>query len=173
MANIDNPNGLVPLMRGYDGGAPALRTYTKDAGEGTAIFRHDVVEREADGNIAPGGTPGTTRFLGVALNYGAASTETEHQVITSPDEIYVVQDNNDVDGIAAVDLGANANLEFGSGSATTKQSGHELDESTINTTASLDLKILAKHAVPGNDFGANCRVEVVINKHLFREGAGV
>ena len=175
MANQDTPRGLEFLMRGWQGGAPTLRTFDKDSGEATAIFPNDVVELEADANIAPGGTPGTTRYLGVAQNYGAAATETEHQIIINPDAIFAVQDNNDVDGVAAADIGANANLEFNAGTiiGSSGRSGHELDESTIAGTSTLDVKILGKLPIDGNDFGANCRVMVVINKHLYREGAGV
>jgi len=173
MANIDNPHGLRPLMRTLRGGCPVVRQYTKDANEGTAIFIHDVVQREADGNIAAGGTPGTTRYLGVSLNYGAASKQTDHLVIVSPDAIFEAQDNADTDGFAAADMGLNCNLEFNAGDATRLISGHELDESSANTTETLDVKLLDKLDVPDNDFGANCRVQVIFNKHLLNVGAGV
>ena len=174
MANIDNPHGLRPLMRTLDGGFPSLREYKKDSAQGTAIFINDVVTREGDGNIAPGGTPGTTLYLGVAMNYGAASTETNHLVMVAPDAVYDAQDNNDTDGLAEADMGANINFEFNAGNALNQISGHELDESTLAVTASLDAKILDKVDDPTNAFGAFCRVQVVINKHQFAKGvAGV
>ncbi len=174
MANVDNPHGLRPLMRTLNGGCPVVRQYIKDSAEATAIFINDVVQRQADGNIAAGGTPGTTLFLGVALNYGAASQQTDHLVIVSPDAIFEAQDNNDTDGFAAADMGLNCNLEFNAGNAQSYISGHELDESTAGTNASLDVKLLDKLDVPDNEYGPNCRVQVVFNKHLFAKGvAGV
>jgi len=174
MANIDNPHGLRPVMRTLSGGFPATRQFTKDAAEATAIFINDVVQRQADGNIAAGGTPGTTLYLGVALNYGAASQQTDHLVVVAPDAIFEAQDNADVDGFAAADMGLNCNLEFNAGDALRLISGHELDESSAATTATLDVKLLDKLDVPDNEFGANCRVLVVFNKHLLNAGvAGV
>lgn len=175
MANVDNPHGFRPLMRNLDGGEPRIEEYDKDASEATAIFPFDIVSREADGNIAPGGTPGTTRYQGVALEYGAAATATKHLVIESPNAVFEAQDNADTDGIAAADLGLNANAEFNAGNLTKQQSGHEIDESSAAATATLDLKLLRLLKTPDadNDFGANARIEVVINKHILREGAGI
>lgn len=175
MANVDNPHGLRPLMRTLDGGFPMIREFSKDASEGTAIFINDAVNREDDGNIeAASATPGTTLYTGVSLNYGAASTLTKHLVIISPGAIYEAQDNNDTDGFVAADMGLNANIELNAGSATTLISGHEIDESTINTTNSLDLHLWELLDVPDNEAGAHCRVVVTFNKHRLAAGvAGV
>jgi hypothetical protein len=174
MPNIDNPNGLRPLMRTLAGGFATIESFAKAVGYGTAIFMWDAVARAADGSIDKAITPGTTNYSGVALNYGAASTATDHLVVTSPDALFVAQDNNDTDGLAAVDMGLNCNIELNSGSSTTQVSGHELDESTAATTSSLDVKLLRKWDVPNNDYGSNCRVEIIFNKHRMAPGvAGV
>ena len=175
MANVDNPHGLRPLMRTIEGGFPEIRTFDKDASEAAAIFIWDAVNQEADGNIeANSATPGTTRFTGVSLNHGAASTLTSHSVIVSPGAIFEAQDNSDTDGFTAADMGLNVNLELNAGSATTFISGHELDESTVNTTATLDIKMLQLLNVPDNAAGAWSRVEVRFNKHrMSPEVAGV
>lgn len=174
MANADNPHGFAPLLVNLGGGRSVIQEFTKDVDETTAIFRNDLVNREADGNIAPGGTPGTTTYTGVALNHGAASTVTQHSVVISPDALFEGQDNNDTDGIAAADLGLNANAEFNGGDANTLLSGHEIDESTVNTSAARDLKMLNLYNVPDNAHGANARIEVVINNHRLAPGvAGV
>lgn len=166
MPNVDNPHGLRPIMRTLGGGCPFVQEFTKDAAEGAAIFQWDAVNREADGNIeANSATPGTTRFSGVALNHGAASTLTQHLVVVSPDALFEAQDNNDTDGIAEADLGLNANIELNAGSAATKISGHEIDESTAAATATLDVKLLQKLNVPDNAFGSFCRVELVFANH--------
>lgn len=175
MANVDNPHGLFPIGRTLSGGFPLIQKMVKDSSEAAAIFQWDAVNREADGNIeANSATPGTTLYSGVALNYGAAATQTEHLVAVSPDALFDIQDNNDTDGIAEADLGLNANIELNAGSATSLISGHELDESTANTTNSLDLHILGKVNDPSNAFGAWCRLLVIFNKHRMAPGvAGV
>lgn len=166
MPNVDNPHGLRPLGYCLGGGPPMIQYFSKDAAEGAAIFTWDAVNREADGNIeANSATPGSTTYSGVAMNYGAASKLTEHAVIISPDAVYEAQDNNDTDGFDAADMGLNVNIELNAGSAVTKQSGHELDESTADVTATLDLHMLDLLAVPDNAAGANSRVIVVFNKH--------
>jgi len=166
MANTDNPHGLRPLGVCLGGGPPTIQYFDKDASEAAAIFSFDAVNREADGNIeANSATPGTTTYSGVSLNYGAASTLTSHAVVVSPDALFEAQDNNDTDGFAAADMGLNVNIELNAGSTTTKQSGHELDESTLQTTDTLDLHLLALLAVPDNAYGAWSRCEVVFNKH--------
>lgn len=175
MANRDNPHGLAPLGRTLRGGVPSVRQYSKDASEGTAIFINDVVNREADQYIVAGGTPNTTTFQGVSLDYGAGSTLTTHLVVDSPDALYEAQDNHDTDGLAEADMGLMCDLEFNAGSATTFISGHEIDESAAaDTTTDLDVKLLRKLDCPDNDYGAHCRVEIVFNQHRLNPGvAGV
>jgi hypothetical protein len=142
----------------------------------TAIFMNDVVNREADGNLAPGGTPNTTTFQGVALNHGAALTLTKHLVIDSPDALYEAQDNGDVDGFAEADMGLMCDLEFNAGSAISGISGHEIDESAAaDSTADLDVKLLHLLDTPDNVAGGvHTRVEIVFNQHRLNPGvAGV
>lgn len=167
MANRDNPHGLRPCARTIEGGEPLIEYFSKDASEATAFFIWDVVNRETDGYLADGGTPGTTTYTGVNLNYGAGATVTEHAVIVSPGAVYVAQDNADTDGFALADMGLNCNLEFNAGSTTTLISGHELDESTVQTTAALDVKLHKLWDVPDNAFGANADIVVTINASRF------
>lgn len=169
MPNVDNPHGLRPLYR-LGGGNPAVEEFDKVVGYGTAIFIHDAVNRVADGSIEVSATPGTTLWSGVALNHGAASTATKHLVLVDPSMVFEAQDNDDTDGLAAEDMGLNINIEKGAGSATTKISGHELDESTLDVTNSLDLHVLKLLAVPDNDYGEHARVEVMFNKHRLAPG---
>lgn len=171
MPNTDNPHGLRPLMRNLDGGEPFVEKLSKIAGYGTGLFQWDPVNRVADGSIEKSITPGTTLITGVNLVHGAASKATDHLVITSATAVFEAQDNNSTDGLAAADMGANANLEMNAGSALTGISGVEINEGTVATTASLDVKLLRKLEVPDNDWGAWCRVEIVINKHRMHGGA--
>lgn len=173
MANTDNPHGLRPLGRTFEGAQPRVMEFSKDAAQATAIFQHDAVSLEADGNLAPGGTPGTTRYHGVALHHGAALTLTTHLVDVSPSSVFEAQDNAVSAGIVAASIGLLANLELNAGSATTLLSGHEINETGIAVTATLDVKLIQLFNVQGNAFGPNARIEVLINKHFFREGAGI
>ena len=168
MANLDRPHGFRPIRHRY-GAHPWVEQFSKVVGYGTAIFINDLVHRVADGSIEPwaSATPGTTAISGVALNHGAASTATTHDVITDPGIICEAQDNSDTDGFAAADLGLNCNAEAGAGNATTKLSGHEIDESTINTTNSLDVHLERLYPVADNEHGAWSRIEVSINKHRY------
>lgn len=166
MANVDNPHGLGFV--GMDGpGVPFFQTLKKLVGIGTAIFPQDVVARASGGGIAPGGTPGTTNITGVAGEFGAASLETEHKILVSPFALFEAQDNNDTDGIAAADLGLNANLEYNAGSTTRNISGHEIDESTAATTNTLDVHLVELLPQVNNDHGSFARIVLRINKHRY------
>jgi hypothetical protein len=173
MANANNPHGLLWLGVNLAGGACRLQDYSKVVGYGTAIFRGDVVNRVAGGAIQANITPGTTLITGVSLNYGAASTATTHTVIDTPDAIYEAQSG--ATGVVTANLGLNANLIIsGAGSATTKMSGHLIDESTVAVTATLDLHLLKFYSDSLNVSGPYSRVEVVINKsRLANVAAGV
>lgn len=181
MANVDNPHGFRPLNRSLTGGpGAALMQCHKLLGYATALFIGDAVTRVASGvqptpAISAAITPGTTPIFGVNLIYGAASTATvDHLVIPAGGQIFEIQDNNDTDGVEAASLNKNANVELNAGSTTTQLSGHELDESTINTTNTLDLHILGLLRAPDNAFGAWARVMVVFNANqLANQIAGI
>lgn len=181
MANRDNPHGLVAVGTEY-GGPWRVREFKKLAAYGTAVFINDAVNQaagSATGDPLPvieaSATPGTTRYSGISLSHSAALTAAKHLVIVSRDVIFEVQDNNDTDGVGEADLGLNSNLELNAGSATTLISGHELDESSLATTATLDIKVLDLYRDPENAFGSGfVRVLCKFNKHRNSEGvAGV
>lgn len=159
MANVDNPHGLRPLMRTITGGEPQVRTFQKDA-SAAVMYIYDVVQRDADGGISSGVS---TPLLGVSLTYGKATTATDQLVVVSPGAVYEAQDNDDVDGLALVDMGANCNVEAGAGSATLLISGNELDESSADTTATLHVHLIELLNVPNNAYGAHARIEVCFN----------
>jgi hypothetical protein len=164
MPNTDWPHGLREVGTVY-GGPSEVEEFAKVVGYGTAIFIGDAVNRVADGSIEASATPGTTLYSGVALNYGAVSTATTHQVIVSQGTIFEAQDNNATDGIAAVDLGLNANLQLNAGSTTTQLSGHEINETGIDTTNTLDVHLRRLYPISGNVHGAWARIEIQFNMH--------
>jgi hypothetical protein len=174
VANVNNPHGLKPLVRTTSGGAPQTEQYSKAAAYAQAIFKWDPVTLLAGvlNGPASGITPGTTRYLGVALNWVAASILSNHQVMVSPDAIFEVQGDGSGSGsnvIAAATMGYNANLNVASvagGGVTRDNSGVQLTESTIATTNTLDMKIRQLLNAIDNAYGVNGRVEVTFNKHL-------
>ncbi|MCC7235594.1 MAG: hypothetical protein IT163_09845 [Bryobacterales bacterium] len=174
MANIDNPSGLTCLGKCTGGGHPQVDLFTKVVGYNKAIFPGDAVNQVADGSIETSATPGTTLYSGVALNYGAALTATEHLVIFTPDAVFEAQDDGDSDTMTAADIGLNANLILGAGVVATLKSGHEIDTNTADVGAGLDVKLLRKANKPNNAWGANVRMEIAFNKQRFALGvAGI
>lgn len=174
MANVNNPHGLKPVGRTIAGGAPQCEKYSKAVGYAQAIFKWDPVTLLAGvlNGPASGITPGTTRYLGVALNWSPASTASDHQVMVSRDALFEVQGDGSGSGgtvISAATMGFNGNLNVASvagGGVTRDNSGVQLTESTIAVTATLDMKIRQLLNEIGNAYGVNGRVEVTFNKHL-------
>lgn len=163
MANVNFPHGLKPIGR-LSGGPQYIETFAKAVGYATAIFVFDAVNRVADASIEASATPGTTAYTGVSLDYGAASTATNHLVYVSPDALFEAQEDGS-GTIDAVDLGLNANLVLTAGNTLTHVSKHQIAGSTKQTTSSLDVHLLNFFNVPDNAFGANARIEIMFNKH--------
>ena len=172
MANPNNPHGLLWLGICFGGGQGHLGHLSKAASFASAIFRGDAVYRVAGGNLQNDITPGTTLLTGVTLNYGAASTLTDHAVMESPDAIYECQT---LATMAAASMGKNANLSTSvAGNAVTKMSGMTIDDGTVATTATLDLHLIQSYQTLDNAYGAYARIEVMINKSRLSWGvAGV
>lgn len=167
MANVNNPHGLRPLMRSMSGGPPQTRECTKAVGYAAAIKQWDPVTELAGvlNGPASGITPGTTRYLGVALNYSPASVAAKILVIEEPGAIYEAQGNGTALVVAV--MGYNANLTSGALTGPTPIiSGVEIADAGIAVTSTLDVKVLELLNVPDNAYGANARVELRFNKHL-------
>jgi hypothetical protein len=189
MANPSTPFGLRPLLVSVTGSPCEIAEYTKRAADSTAIYSFDPVQKYASGDTSNTGlgvavpgitsapanaTPGSAFYLGASINYGAASTLTMHYVVDSIDALFMIMSTS-ASVTTANAAGKNANFTFGTtGSATTKLSGAALDQTTVNTTSSLDLRIMRLSNISPNAAGAYAIVEVTINKHLFAQAsAGV
>lgn len=165
MANVSNLHGFRPLMRSITGGpGAATMPAHKLVGDGTALFIGDVVKKAASGTkdtvcIAAG--TAAANALGVNLNYGAASTATNHIIIPGAWQVFETQ----IDTIAAADLDKNAALVAGAGSSTTYISGHSLNG--VATTNTLDFHVVGLLRTPDNAFGAYARVEVTFNNSQY------
>jgi len=164
MANVNNPHGLRPIGTIHGGGFE-IEEFNKLVGYGTAIFIFDAVNQVAGGALQASATPGTTRYTGVSLNFSPLSTAATHLVITDPLCLFETQDDNSTDGVAAADIGLNANLTLTAGDTTTQQSKYQLAEASIAVTATLDVKLRKLFSVPNNAFGSNARIEIQFNKH--------
>lgn len=164
MANFLRGGGLR-FLNSLHGGASSTRQMVKDASQNLAVFIGDVVAREADTNIAPFGnlTPGTTAPDGVSQDYGAVSTLTNHLVIVDPFAVFEAQAG--ATGLVAADEGFNANIIASAGVVATQLSGHLVDDSTENTTNTLDLHLKEFLRISDNDEGAYSRWAVVFNRH--------
>jgi hypothetical protein len=159
MANRDEPQGLRPF-----GVVKRCNPYVA----GGAIYPGDLVKKDAAGKVVAG-TAGAAA-IGVAATKAAADGD-EVMVYDDPQQMFAIQVAADeVD--AQTDIGLNASIVAGSANTTYNVSGHELDGSTINTTATLELKILRIVPAQGNALGANVDCVVLINNHQLGQGTG-
>jgi hypothetical protein len=178
MPNTNNPRGLVPLKQTESGYVnQGLETCYVAAGDATPLYVGDPVTLSGSADAA--GVIGVTRagvngpFKGVVagfvpdgttnmLGYRPASTAAYVLVHCDQDALFEVQADT---ALAAADIGLNASLVVGSGSAYSKVSGFKLDAATKATTATLGVKIVGLSQKPGNDFGAYNKVLVRLNQH--------
>lgn len=176
MANANTPRGLVPMRdAGSKVDTGGLETYAVLAADGTALYIGDPVVKSgtADANgiaaitIAAAAGPITGVVEGFVpdgvvdrAGFRAASTAAYVLVRTDPNTLYEIQDNT---GIAAVDVGLNANMTIAAGNANTKRSGVTLDVATKATTATLALKIVGISPRPNNALGAFNKLLVKVN----------
>ncbi len=177
MANTNTPRGLVPLRdassRSETGG---LEMFYVPAADATALYIGDPVVKNGSSDAA--GVSGVTRaaaagpITGVVQGFApdgttnmagfrAASTAAYVLVQIAPHELFEIQDTSG--GIVAADIGLNASMTIGAGSAYSKRSGVTLDAATKAITATLPLKIVGLSQRPGNEFGAFAKVLVKIN----------
>lgn len=199
MANADRPFGLCPIR--HKNGAPyngAATMYYVPATYATALFVGDPVvvtgtsnTAEVDGFIpgslpeinkatAAGGAYLTGAIVAFGLNrddltktYSPALTEAIVWVADDPDLIFEIQEDGDTTPLAATSVSANADLIYtASGSAVTGLSGAELDSSTVNTTATLQLRIISIVNRLDNAIGEFAKWNVSINLHTQRRALG-
>ena len=191
MANVDRPNGLVPVK--MLSGAPwngQFNTYVVDVDDNTALFIGDPVKQADTGSDSAGesvygrdtegmmhvvqGTAGA-QILGVIVGFSPNQDNLmqRHRPIDQTRLVYVVDDPNvvfeiqEVSGgtpLAAADVGLNASIVVGSGNTTTGLSGVELNNATEHTNV-LELRILGLSPRPDNAIGEHAKWLVSINMH--------
>ena len=185
MPNVNKPFGLRPLGNLSATGSQKQFGYEIEDNQAGAIFQGDLVTLK-DGYIVKFAPATHTAAVGVfnGCNYIDPSTgkptwknfypgsvnitagKIVADVIDDPNQLFIIQ--GDEDAVQA-DFGKNADVTASTtGSTVTGLSAMTLDSSTIATTAALNLKLIAKWDVPGNNLAENYTVGVVkINEHLY------
>ena len=191
MPNTSRIFGLRPVKH-LNGSAwnGQYNLYHVPASDSTAIFAGDLVKlagsASTDGYATVAQAAAGNASIGVVVgfvvdpadlnrpsSYRAASTARYVMVADAPDTVFEVQEDAVGGALAVGDIGLNADVIVGAGSTTTGQSGMQLDTSTKNTTATLQLKILGFVNRVDNDIGAaNSKVLVTINNHQLAAGTG-
>jgi hypothetical protein len=157
-------------MRNFTGGPGRIVPCHKLVGYGTALFVHDLVTAVASGvrnttAISAAITPGTTVIFGVNLNHGAVSTLTDHSVVLGAGgAVFVAQCDGSGSDLTVAVLNQNANVAMTAGDAGTKRSKHQISETSIASTNTLDMRILKLWEAPDNLAAEYARVECRVNR---------
>jgi hypothetical protein len=196
MANTNKVNGFRPVR--YLNGAPytgQMRKYIIPASDGTATFIGDLVKLSTAGSDdgytaviqAAAGDACIGAIVGMEVDptnlntpvYRAASTKRVVYVADDPNLIFEAQEDGDTDPLETADIGLNVNCVVGSGSTVTGASGMQIDSTSHNTTATLQLRLLGLVQRVDNENvlsaggQAYTRWEVKINNHQLGSSTGV
>ena len=183
MANVDAAFGFVPI-RHMSGNAPRTNKYTIASGLAENIFTGDLVILINTGLLTPH-TAGETNNIGVfaGVSYTASDgsyvyseywptgTTATDIILYIYDDPYTVFKVQSAGTTAQTNIGNCADVVAGAGSTITGQSGFELSGTMAAGTATC--KIMALYDAPENTFGANAVMEVLINEHILKDGAGI
>jgi hypothetical protein len=146
----------------------------------SAIFRHDLVQRNSSG-LAEQATATSTTIIGVSLAYIPANKGNLWDLkipvcVASPlQEFVCVVDDATVDAFTDFDL--NYDFVVGTGSTVTGNSAMKIDASTQAATATLPVKLIRlldgyfNQDGTENALGSHAKVICKINQSLY--GAGV
>jgi len=200
MANVDAPQGLIPIRHkngeAYNG---AVNPYYIASTYATSLKRGDpiIITGTSNATAYLGYEPGTLPEIekataaggnytsGVVVgfkadpdnldkSYNVKSNERIAFVADDPDLVFEVQEDGDGSALDEDSVGLNADYVFThAGSTTTGISGVELDRSTINTTNTLQMKILRLSCRIGNSLGDSAVWEVMLNLHTQRYLTGI
>lgn len=178
MANNNSPFGMRPVLEGN--GSPwsgTCTTYFVQASDPTALYIGDpvILDGGSDANGIPSVVRATAgsgnRVTGSVVGFGVnpalvangavrlASTAAYVKVADGVGVTYAIQTNGTT---AAGDTGQNANLAAGTGN-TIQGSQFVLDQTSLGTGATKQLRILSAQQGPGNEIGQYCTLMVRIN----------
>lgn len=200
MANLDAAFGLRPYkMLGAGANTNGVSTYniqtSATAGTSSVIYEGSPVIPLANGmiDIVGAAAGGTVPLLGafIGCNYIAldgtptfankwpgtssvkSGTAATALVASHPDQLFLI---NCDDPATQADVNANANFATAtSGDATSGISSAELDVSTANTTATLNMRIVGYEDSPSNDDATVAgRLAIVkLNNHFYNTTTGI
>jgi len=193
MAATARAYGFRPTnMLGGQSMSHGFRLYKITADYATSIFQGDLVDLVAGGTIEK--NTGTTTATPVGVFWGCEYELSDHGLIhknmwtastavksgttawayvyDDPDMLFEVQAD---DTLGQNSLGANAAIVQGSGNTTTGISGVTLDASTVNTTATLPLRIVDYVTRPGFSALGDAKTDMIVrlNTHFNRSATGV
>jgi hypothetical protein len=158
MANRDEVKGFQPYGR-----VLSADYYLA----GGTIYEGDLVKFDSAGKVVAG-TAGAAA-CGVALQYGVSGDRI--LVADSPNQKFIGQvAASEVD--AQTDINQNASITAGSPNTTYRRSGMEIDGSTLNTTATLEIKLLEIVPRVDNAFGEHVKCVCKINNHQLGSHTG-
>ena len=190
MANIDSAYGLIPVAHvGQTDNNGGQTQYALGDTQTTAIFTGDPVKYKSDGTVevATAGDPVVGVFGGCFYTDPTTSKPTwspyfpaalapgdaKAFIWDNPMQTFIVQQDSVVSNLLAANLNENANLIFNAGNTTTGVSGVEIDSSSADVTAALQVRLIDFYATPSNNTTANNSVFVVkINNHKLMGGTG-
>jgi hypothetical protein len=164
MPNLDAPRGLYPVHNKLGGEmGRTIQLYVKAS---QTIYNGDLVSVDATGTVVASTADDGVLVAGVAAEYkvGNASGTTPIAIYRADEYQFCIQADSGSTP-AATDRWATANHIAGSGDATTKMSGHELDSSDIGT--GIQMRIVDKRNVSGNDWGEHVDLIVEINENIW------
>ena len=183
MANADAAFGFVPT-RHMSGNAPRTNKYTCASELAENIFKGDLCIIIATGLITP---HSATEVNNIGVFDGCSYTASDGSYVYSEywptgttatdiilyiyDDPYTVFKVQSAGTTAQTNIGNCADVVAGAGSTTTGQSGFEISGTMAAGTATC--KIMALYDAPENTFGANAVMEVLINEHILKDGAGI
>ena len=88
-------------------------------------------------------------------------------------QTFIAQQDSVGSNLVAANLNENADLVFGAGNTTTGVSGIEIDSSSADVTATLQVRLIDFYNVPSNNTTANNSIFVVkINNSSMMAGTG-
>jgi hypothetical protein len=190
MANPNAPFGLRPLSR--SGGTPfSLACYGKLATDTQAIFQFDPVAKAAGVAVplqeAPtynvpgvksaysaGLAMGSVFWVGVSINYGAASVQSNHFVVDEVDAIFLAQCATGFVCTTAAAAGKTANFLVSTpGNTLTRMSGVAIDGTKFALlNPGQDVWVREVSMIAPNQEGDSAWLELLINKHYYAAQPG-
>jgi hypothetical protein len=189
--NTNAPRGFVPTRR-IDGACAsfAMNAYTIASGYATAIGKGDPVISLNDGTIGIGVAGSQVRGVlwggveytdtsgnfiqrpnWVASTTAKAGTTVKAYIIDDPNIVFTIQETDGSSGagtaLALTDVGLNINFVIGAPN-TLGDSTTSINNTTEDTTATLNCKILGLTDHPENAVGDYANLDVVFNAHQLK-----